>query len=94
MDAALQKASDDLGITNEWILGKLKMNAERALQAEPMTDSDGKPTGIYRYEGSVANRSLELLGKHRGMFSDKVELTGKDGGPVQVWKWGKREIKF
>lgn len=29
-------------------------------------------------------RALELVGKHLGMFSDKVELTGKDGGPIQV----------
>jgi hypothetical protein len=33
--------------------------------------------------GSVANRALELLGKHIGLFPDKVEVTGKDGGPVE-----------
>jgi len=27
--------------------------------------------------------ALELLGRHLGMFVDKHELTGKDGGPVQ-----------
>ena len=27
-------------------------------------------------------KALELLGKHVGMFPDKVELTGKGGGPV------------
>lgn len=27
-------------------------------------------------------KALELLGKHVGMFTDKVELTGKDGGPI------------
>lgn len=29
-------------------------------------------------------KALELLGKHVGMFTDKVELTGKDGGPMQT----------
>ena len=24
------------------------------------------------------------IGKHLGMFRDRVELTGKDGGPMQV----------
>ncbi|MEQ2049450.1 terminase small subunit [Burkholderia multivorans] len=28
-------------------------------------------------------KNLELLGRHLGMFKDKVEVTGKDGGPVQ-----------
>lgn len=27
---------------------------------------------------------LRLLGKHVGLFPDKVELTGKDGGPIRV----------
>ncbi|MDD4566189.1 MAG: terminase small subunit [Eubacteriales bacterium] len=28
-------------------------------------------------------KALELLGKHLGMFTDKMELTGKGGGPIQ-----------
>lgn len=28
-------------------------------------------------------RNLELLGKHLGMFKERVELTGKDGAPIQ-----------
>lgn len=28
-------------------------------------------------------KALELLGKHLGMFKDKVEITGKNGGPVE-----------
>ena len=36
------------------------------------------PTGEYRYEGSVANRALELLGKEQGMFVDRKEI-GKPG---------------
>ena len=28
--------------------------------------------------------ALELLGKHLGMFREKVEVTGKDGGPIQL----------
>jgi phage terminase small subunit len=29
-------------------------------------------------------RSLELLGKHLGLFRDKVELSGKDGGAISI----------
>lgn len=35
-------------------------------------------------EPSAANRALELLGKHLGMFKDKVELSGANGAPVEV----------
>lgn len=30
------------------------------------------------------NKSLELLGRHLGMFIDRKEITGKDGGPIQL----------
>jgi hypothetical protein len=30
------------------------------------------------------NQALELLGKYRAMWTDKTELTGKDGGPLKV----------
>lgn len=36
------------------------------------------------YDASAANRALELLGKHLGMFKDKVELSGANGAPVEV----------
>jgi phage terminase small subunit len=49
-------------------------NAERALQHIPVLDRHGKPTGEYRYDGSVANRALELLGKQQGMFIDRHEV--------------------
>ena len=52
---------------------RLIENANRALQVEAVTDREGKPTGEYRYEGSVANRALELLGKEVGMFVDRIE---------------------
>lgn len=29
-----------------------------------------------------------------GKPTETLEVTGKDGGPIQIWKWGKREIQF
>lgn len=29
-------------------------------------------------------KALELVGKHLGMFTEKLELTGKDGGPIEI----------
>lgn len=32
-----------------------------------------------KFEPAAANKALELLGKHLGMFKDKVDLTNSDG---------------
>ena len=72
------------GVTQDWVVRRLRENAERAMQATPVLDRDGKETGEWTYRGQVANRALELLGKHLGMFPDRVEHTGADGGPIDV----------
>lgn len=59
-------------LTKQWVLERLIENASRAMQAVPVTGKDGT-TGEYKYDGSVANRSLELLGKELGMFVDRKE---------------------
>jgi hypothetical protein len=41
-------------------------------------DAKGNPTGEYRYDGSVANRALELIGKELGMFVERKE-SGRPG---------------
>ena len=54
-------------------MSRLVENAERALQRVPVTNEDGTVVE-YHYEGSVANRALELLGKELGMFIDRKEI--------------------
>lgn len=68
-------------IDADWVTARLRENVERAMQAQPVLDSHGKPTGEYRYDGAVANRALELLGKNIGMFTDRVDHT-TNGGPL------------
>jgi hypothetical protein len=62
---------------------KLIANVERAMQAEPVIDAKGVPTGQYVYNGNVANRALELLGKELSMFVDRKEI-GKPGAFDQL----------
>ena len=57
------------------MLERLKENVERSMQAKPILDKEGRPTGEYRYEAAAANRALELIGKEIGMFFDRQELT-------------------
>lgn len=35
-----------------------------------MLDEHGQPIVKYRYNGAVANKTLELLGRHQGMFAE------------------------
>lgn len=66
------RATEGIVLTRQWVIERLVENANRAMQAEAV-ERDGVPTGEYRYEGSVANRALELLGKELGMFVDRIE---------------------
>lgn len=68
----------------DWIINGLVENARRALRAVPVLDRKGNETGVYAYQGAVANRALELLGRHFGMFKDCREHTGPGGGPIEV----------
>lgn len=72
------------GLTKEWVIERLIQNVDRAMQATRPAGDDGTAVGDFQYQGSVANRALELLGKELGMFVDRKELTGKDGGPIDV----------
>lgn len=53
--------ADKLEITAAWVLEKLKANYETAVTAGEL---------------GVVNKSLELIGKHLGMFTDKQQHTG------------------
>ena len=72
---ALVIASKEAGVSKAWILGMLKENVERAMGTKPVLDKDGAPTGYYEWNGHVANKGLELLGREIGMFVERHELT-------------------
>ena len=63
------------GINQAWVLNRLKDISDRCMQAIPvMIKVDGEliESGEYKFDSMGANRSTELIGKHLGMFSDKV----------------------
>ena len=73
---AMKARTERTEVDQDWVVERLVENANRAMQAVPVIDRDGNETGKFTYAGSVANRALELLGKHAGMF--------KEGPPVAV----------
>jgi phage terminase small subunit len=66
-------------VTADWVRDKLVQNVEKAMQAEPVLDREGNETGEYKYQGSVANKALELLGRDIGMFQ-KEDGAGDQAG--------------
>ena len=71
--AGTQLAIERTAIDKEWVIERLRENVERAMQAQPVIDRAGHPTGSYVYNGAAANRALELLGKELGMFIERRE---------------------
>lgn len=76
IDAAIQARSERVEANQDWIIKRLIENVQRAMQLVAVQDRGGKLTGEHSYQGSVANKALELLGKHLGMFTDKLKLEG------------------
>ena len=70
-------------IDQEWLIERFIENHARALQVVPVLDHDGEPTGEYRYEGQVANTALAHIGKITGHMKDRMEMTGRDGKPIE-----------
>jgi hypothetical protein len=83
--AVAAKVVTNAAIDQMWVVSKLVSNVDRSMQAEAVLDKFGRPIGTYTYEGNVANRGLELIGKHLGMFQEKSPLAGAlDGAQVNI----------
>lgn len=84
IDERQGKISDELQIDAKWVLKKLVDVVERSLQAEPVMKWDYNErklmeTGDYTFDSGGANKALELIGKTKGMFTDKLEHSGNVG---------------
>lgn len=84
---AMNERSNRLEITSEYVLSSLKTVAERCMQGEPVMRKEGNEwveTGEWKFDSSGANKSLELLGKHLKLFTDKVETTGEQAFSIKL----------
>ena len=83
IEEVVSKRLENAAITTDWILETLKENVNRSMQTKPVYDKKGDPIGQYVYNGAVANRALELLGRYRGMFSERHEMDAVDSDPAK-----------
>jgi len=75
IEEAKRGRQEKLNLDAQWVLKRLKDISDRCMQADPVLDREGKPTGEWRFDSSGANKSTELIGKHLAMFTDKVDQT-------------------
>ncbi len=72
------------GISVESVLANLQVLLDRCMQGHPVIDQDGVYLGEWKADTQGAIKILELQGKYLKMFSDRVEHTGRNGGPINV----------
>lgn len=77
---AIDARAKRMEVTQDYVLGKLLENVERSMQTVKHLDQHGNANGEFKYNGAVANKALELLGKHLGMWTEKIDvnMTGID----------------
>ncbi len=99
--AISERQVEKIAVDRAWVVAKLIENVERAMQVEPVRNREGNPTGQHTYQGGVANKALELLGKEFGMFQPKhdnpdnmLELTARiNAGRERVGSVGMSVVK-
>lgn len=90
IEKAQAKRARRVEVTQDYVLSNLVEVVERTMQRAPVTDRKGEQVtdeegrAVWTFDAKGANRALELLGKHLGIFADRVraEVSGPDGGPV------------
>ena len=58
------EVAEELKIDAKWVLQQAVKLHLRCMQEEQVIDSEGSPTGEYKFEHAGANKALETIGKH------------------------------
>lgn len=81
------KLQERTEVTQDYVVSTIVDTIERCRQAKPVTNRDGSilmsenadgllaPT--YRFDPTNVLKGLEMLGKHLGLFVDRIEMNGK-----------------
>jgi phage terminase small subunit len=79
IEAGMNKRQERVERTALDVLADIEAVKDDAMQKVP--DRDGNMSMVNH---NAALKALELEGKHRKMFTDKIETSGPNGGPVKV----------
>lgn len=89
---AMDARADRNGVTQDEVISGLRELRDISMGKKPLRITevvklrDKEPFtldfDVKVFEATAAKGAIELLGKHIGMFKDKVEHSGPDGGPI------------
>lgn len=85
---AKTKRAKRVEASQEYVVNTLLEVAERCMQRAPVRDSHGEPAtdddgkNIWRFDAKGVVSAIVPLGKHLGMFSDRLEISGKGGASM------------
>jgi phage terminase small subunit len=76
--------AEKLELDANWVLQRLIAISDRCMNAAPVMKWDYEAramveTGEFMFDSQGANKAVELVGKHLGMFKDKLEHSGSLG---------------
>ena len=87
---AQAKRAERTEVSQDYVLNNLVEVVERCMQKRPVCNAKGEQVNdedgnnLWSFNAQGANKGLELLGRHLGMFKEQHEHTGKNGGPIPV----------
>jgi phage terminase small subunit len=93
IQSAVEERAERTEVSQDFVIENLTEVVERCMQRAPVLIRRGRELvqlvddedrDVWRFDAQGAVSALNLLGKHMGMFVNRHELTGKDGGPMDV----------
>jgi phage terminase small subunit len=85
IEAAFERRIERAEVDADWVLHQAVLLYERCMQAEPVRDQEGNPTGEWKFDSAGAARALKIIGDHVDISAFKA--TDEDGKPIDLnWK--------
>lgn len=73
---------NDLRELRDICMGRKPVRVTEVIKNAQAGTAEPVEVDVSAFEPTAANKALELLGKHIGMFKDRLEHSGPDGGPI------------
>ena len=86
---AQAKREERTQITQDYVLTNIQKVIERCMQVQQVDNcltqtEGGELAQAFMFKEQGALKGLELLGKHLGMFKDKIEHSGDPNNPINM----------